>query len=50
MTEWEADIKIRRNGRMVKREVALGDSPAAALYFASNDLVLWAEDQSEEGE
>lgn len=48
MAEWEADIKIRRNGRLVKRETALGNSAAAALYFAHNDLSLWAEDETEE--
>ena len=41
--EWEADIKIRRNGRMVQRVVALGDRPESALYFAHNDLELWAQ-------
>ncbi|WNN96012.1 hypothetical protein SEA_HIRKO_62 [Arthrobacter phage Hirko] len=34
MAEWEADIKIRRNGRLVKRETALGDTPEFALYAA----------------
>lgn len=42
---WEAEIRIRRNGRLVKRESALGDTPAAALYYARNDLERWAEDQ-----
>ena len=41
--EWEADIKIRRNGRMVQRVVALGDRPETALYFAHNDLELWTQ-------
>lgn len=43
MSEWEADIKIRRNGRLVKRETALGDTPESALYAAQNDLMLWAQ-------
>ena len=42
MAEWEADIKIRRNGRLVRREVTLGETPVSALYFAANDLHLWA--------
>ncbi|MDP9903136.1 hypothetical protein [Arthrobacter bambusae] len=42
--EWEAEIKIRRNGRLVKRESALGETPKVALYFAENDLMRWAED------
>lgn len=41
--EWEAEIKIRRNGRLVRKEVALGDSPVSALWFAHNDIELWAE-------
>lgn len=47
MAEWEADIKIRRNGRLVRRETALGDTPAWALYAAQNDLSRWAEDHPE---
>jgi hypothetical protein len=42
---WEAEIRIRRNGRLVKRESALGDDPAFALASVHNDLELWAEDQ-----
>lgn len=44
VAEWEVDIKVRRNGRLVKRESALADNPRDALYFAKNDLMLWAED------
>ena len=47
MAEWEAEIRIRRNGRLVTRESALGDSPESALYFAHNDLMLWAQDYEE---
>lgn len=36
--EYEAEIKIRRNGRIVKWEKALGDTPLDALYAATNDL------------
>jgi hypothetical protein len=50
MTEWEADIKIRRNGRLVKRDTALGDIPEFALYAAYNDLMLWAQAHPENQE
>jgi hypothetical protein len=43
MAEWEAEIKIRRNGRLVKVERALGDNPEAALYAVHNDFELWAQ-------
>lgn len=36
--EWEAEIKIRRNGRIYRWEKALGDSPGNALYLVVNDL------------
>ena len=53
MTEWEAEIKIRRNGRLVRVEKALGCSPKDALYAVHNDMELWAEDhpasEAEEG-
>lgn len=49
MAEWEADIKIRRNGRLVRREVSLGSTPEAALHFASNDLERWAQSHPESG-
>lgn len=42
--KWEAEIRIRRNGRLVKRDSALGDDPASALYAVHNDLELWAQD------
>lgn len=44
MAEWEAEIKIRRNGRLVKWEKALGSSPDNALYAVWSDVVRWAED------
>lgn len=47
MAEWEAEIKIRRNGRLVKMERALGDDPESALYFVHNDLELWAQAHTE---
>lgn len=47
MAEWEAEIRIRRNGRLVYREAALGDAPDAALYAAHNDTERWAEDHPE---
>lgn len=47
MAEWEADIKIRRNGRLVRREIGGGSTPEAALYFASNDLERWAQSHPE---
>lgn len=36
---WEAEIKIRRNGRLYRRESALGGSPLMAFDNATNDLV-----------
>lgn len=47
MAEWEAEIKIRRNGRLVIRDAALGDNPAQALYAAHNDLSRWAAEHPE---
>jgi hypothetical protein len=47
VAEWEADIRIRRNGRLVKQESALADDPASALYLAHNDIERWAQDHSE---
>lgn len=47
MTEWEADIKVRRNGRLVRREISRGHTPESALYFASNDLERWAQSHPE---
>lgn len=44
MAEWEAEVKIRRNGRLITRDAALGETPAAALYLAVNDLERWADD------
>jgi hypothetical protein len=41
---WEAEIKIRRNGRLVKWERAEGETPGAALAAVHNDLELWAQD------
>lgn len=36
--EWEAEIRIRRNGRCVRIERALGRSPGDAIYAVTNDL------------
>lgn len=36
--EWEAEVKIRRNGRIYRWQKALGDSPGSALYAVTNDL------------
>lgn len=47
MAEWEAEIKIRRNGRLVKMERALGDTPAGALWFVSTEVEAWATDHPE---
>jgi hypothetical protein len=43
MPEWEAEIKIRRNGRLVRMERALGNFPESALYAVHNDLERWAQ-------
>ena len=45
MSEWEAEIKIRRNGRLVKMERALGSTAESALHNVHNDMELWAQDQ-----
>lgn len=50
MAEWEAEIRIRRNGRCVKIEKAPGDTPASALYNVHNDVELWAQAHPESGE
>lgn len=47
MAEWEAEIKLRRNGRLVEMERALGSTPEAALYNVHNDLERWAQDHPE---
>lgn len=44
MPTWEAEIKIRRNGRLVKWERAEGETPGGALAAVHNDLELWAQD------
>lgn len=44
VAEWEAEIKIRRNGRLVKMERALGSSAEVALYNVHNDMELWAQE------
>lgn len=36
--EYEAEVKIRRNGRIIRWEKALGDDPEFALDSATNDL------------
>ena len=46
MAEWEAEIRLRRNGRLVKRDAALGDTAGQALYAAHNDLQLWTQDEA----
>lgn len=47
VAEWEAEIKVRRNGRLVKMERALGSTAETALYNAHNDVELWAQAQKE---
>lgn len=42
--EWEVEVRVRRKGRLVKRDQALGDSAESALYAATNDLTRWAQD------
>jgi len=42
--EWECEIKIRRNGRLVQRSNVLGDDPASALYGAETEISRWASD------
>lgn len=49
MAEWEAEIKIRRNGRLVKMERALGSTAETALYNVHNDVELWTQAQKSEG-
>lgn len=39
MTEWEAEVKIWRKGRLFRRERALGATALIALESATNDLV-----------
>lgn len=36
--EWEAEVRIRRNGRCVGIIKALGDTAGDALYNVTNDL------------
>jgi hypothetical protein len=43
--EWEVEIKVRRNGRMVKRFAAIGDLPKDALWFAGTDTERWVDDE-----
>lgn len=50
VAEWEAEIKLRRNGRLIQTERATGDTPESALYFAHNDLSRWAQDHPESQE
>jgi hypothetical protein len=47
MAEWEAEIKVRRNGRLVQWEKADGRTPGEALYAVHNDIELWARDHPE---
>jgi hypothetical protein len=47
MAEWEVEIKIRRNGRLVKWEKATAVNPSAALYEVHNDMELWTQDHPE---
>lgn len=39
MSEWEAEVKIWRKGRLSRRERALGATALAAIESATNDLV-----------
>ena len=48
MTEWEAKITIYRNDRRVRFFDAFGDSPKGALWNATTDAELWAEDYKTE--
>lgn len=50
VAEWEAEIKIRRNGRLVRMERALGENPESALYAVHNDLERWAQSESTDSE
>lgn len=43
-TEWEVEVKVRRNGRLWRRENALGCDPLVAFENATNDLVLELQD------
>lgn len=42
--EYEAEIKIRRNGRLIKMERALGDTAEGALWFVGNEVEPWAQE------
>lgn len=46
--EWEAEVKIRRNGRIYRWEKALGDGPLFALETAINDLTRDLEHEASE--
>jgi hypothetical protein len=50
VAEWEAEIKIRRNGRLVEWERSLGSTPEEALYAVHNDLERWAQDHPDSQE
>lgn len=46
--QWEVEVKVRRNGRLWRRESALGDDPSIAFDAATNDLVRELNDQAAE--
>jgi hypothetical protein len=46
MAEWEAEIKLRRNGRMVLCERSFGSTSEEALYAVHNDVQLWTQDDA----
>lgn len=48
MSVWEAEIKLRRNGRLVDRDSS-GEcaTPELALYWAMNDIERRAQDHPE---
>lgn len=51
MAEWEVEIKVRRNGRLVRKDSSgTCESAAFALYWASQDLSRWADDVGSTGE
>jgi hypothetical protein len=46
VAEWEAEIKIRRNGRLVRMDRALGSTAETALYNVHNDMERWTQDRA----
>jgi hypothetical protein len=48
VAEWEVQITVLHNGVEVKTSDALGETASSALYFAHNDLELWAQSDAAE--